>query len=283
MKKVLLILLAFLSCNLYATDYSFTIGTKHYKLVKTKKTWVDAAAWAKQDGGYLVEIGSLAEQNGVWAGIQASGVSTTYTVVNDGGGIAYIWIGATDKKVEGTWLWDGDNDGQGLNFYTGQGKWGAGNGAAVNGAYINWGGTNTGSGTNEPDDYGSNQDAAGIGMEPWPAAGAGNIAGEWNDIDKSNTLYFVVEYDVVGFEDNLNSQIQPNLVVYQDINGSIQLTSNSNMQDVEIYNIEGKRVFQSYNMNSQSLKVDVLSSTGVYFIRSRFEGDFICTRKILVR
>jgi len=281
MKRFIIVILAFFSINLYATDYSFTIGSKHYKLVKTKKSWVDAAAWAVQDGGYLVEIGSKAEQNGIWSAIQASGVSFTYTSVGDGGGVAYIWIGATDKNTEGTWLWDGDNDGQGINFYTGQGSWGAGNGAAVGGAYINWGGANTGT-TNEPDDYGSNQDAAGIGLEPWPASGMGNIAGEWNDIDKANTLYFIVEYDNVGFEEHLNKSQIPNLVVYQDLNRGINLSSDKSIQDVEIYNMEGKRVYVATNLNRQSLRIEWPNTAGIYFIRSKFVDDYIDTRKILV-
>ncbi len=282
MRKLLLFILAFASLNMYATDYSFTIGSKQYKLVKTQKTWADAAAWAVQDGGYLVEIGSLAEQNGIWSAIQASGVPTTYTSVSDGGGIAYIWIGATDKNTEGTWIWDGDNDGQGVNFYTGQGNWGAGNGAAVNGAYINWGGTNTGSGTNEPDDYGSSQDAAGIGMEPWPAAGVGNIAGEWNDIDKSNTLYFIVEYDATGINEGDNSHNTPDFKILQNENGQISIHADNAIQEVEIYNMEGKRVYLANNLNTVSYNLDSKLSSGIYFIRSRFEQG-LRSKKVYIR
>ena len=282
MRKLLLFILAVASLNMYATDYSFTIGSKQYKLVKTQKTWADAAAWAVQDGGYLVEIGSLAEQNGIWSAIQSSGVSTTYTSVSDGGGIAYIWIGATDKNTEGTWIWDGDNDGQGVNFYTGQGNWGAGNGAAVNGAYINWGGTNTGSGSNEPDDYGSSQDAAAIGMEAWPAPGTGNIAGEWNDIDKSNTLYFIVEYDATGINEGDNSQNTPDFTILQNENGQINILSDNAIQEVEIYNMEGKRVYMANNLNVVSYKLDSKLSSGIYFIRSRFEQG-LRSKKVYIR
>ncbi len=282
MKKVIILIISFLSINLYATEYNFTIGSKHYKLVKTKKTWADAAAWAVQDGGYLVEIGSVAEQNGIWSAIQNSGVSSTYTSVGDGGGIAYIWIGATDKNTEGTWIWDGNNDGQGINFYTGQGNWGAGNGVAINGAYINWGGTNTGNGTNEPDNYAGNQDAAAIGMEPWPAPGTGNIAGEWNDIDKSNTLYFIVEYDATGINEGYNSQNIPDFKILQNESKQISIYAEVTIQAVEIYNMEGKRVFLANNLNVVSYKLNSRLSSGVYFIRSWFEQG-LRSRKVYIQ
>ncbi len=46
-----------------------------------------------QRGGYLVEIGSQGEQDAVWKAIRDAGVSSSYTSVNDGGGVAYVWIG----------------------------------------------------------------------------------------------------------------------------------------------------------------------------------------------
>ena len=85
-----------------------------------------------------------------------------------GGGIAYVWIGATDQQTEGTWLWDGNNDNTGGNFWIGQGTNGSGNGAAVGGAFFYWGGTSTGT-PNEPDDYANAQDHAAIGLAGWPS------------------------------------------------------------------------------------------------------------------
>ena len=73
------------------------------------KTFSDAAAYAVERGGYLVEINSLEEQNTVFdAIINGAVVSPNYITISNGGGIAYVWIGATDNFAEGTWLWDGD-------------------------------------------------------------------------------------------------------------------------------------------------------------------------------
>ncbi len=279
MKKAFILLLTLFSINLYATDYSFTIGNKQYKIVTTMKTWSDAAAYAVQDGGHLVEIGSQAEQDGIWAAFQNSGISTTYTTVNDGGGIAYIWIGATDKNIEGTWIWDGNNDGQGTNFYTGQGSWGANNGSAVNGAYYNWGGTNTTAGNNEPDDYGSGQDAAAIGLEAWPAAGMGNIAGEWNDIDKSNSLYFIIEYEDVGFNEIEKQDLD--FRIYKN-DYKLSISSNETIKSLAIYNAEGKIIF-SNEINSSYCSINSNLNSGIYFIRSTFNNEAIKIKKIFIK
>jgi hypothetical protein len=279
MKRFTLALLAFITVNAFASDYSFTIGGKQYKIVKTKKSWTDAAAWAVSDGGHLVHIGSKAEQDSIYAAVQASGISTTYTSVPDGGGVAYIWIGATDKKTEGTWLWDGDNDGNGTNFYTGQGSWGANNGAPVNGAYVNWGGTNTGSGSNEPDDYGSSQDGAAIALAPWPMAGAGNIAGEWNDIDISNQLYFIVEYETSGI--NNNKSVKPNIDIILKGNKQIGLKSTKALKSVSIVSVTGQEVVK-IDAGGKTFIIIGLPSKGIFIYRGEFENGIVKTGKILV-
>jgi len=281
MKKILLLTLVFLSAHLGAQDFNFTLSGKKYKLVKTMKTWVDAAAWAVQDGGYLVEINSSAEQMGIWNAIAASGVSTTYTVVNDGGGIAYIWIGATDKNTEGTWIWDGDNDGQGTNFYTGQGAWGNGSGAVVNGLYNSWGGANTGS-NNEPDNYANIQDAAGIGLDAWPSAGSGNLAGEWNDISMFNQLYFIVEYEPVGFNDVLLKAPNYSFMVQQSSTKEIKIITSSPIQRLEVFDMTGKRVHIAIDITVNGLTISNLPSSGVYFIRAYYTDAVIRSKKVLI-
>lgn len=179
----------------YAAKYTFTYNGKKYEIVKEKKTWADAAMYAYSKGGHLVEIDDQGEQLAVYDAIKKSGISPTYTEAKDAGGIAYIWIGATDRNHEGQWIWDGANTGHGINFWNGEGLHGKGNGTAANNAYENWGGSASGK-PNEPDNSGGKQNAAAIGLAPWPKnSGSLGSAGEWNDINENNQLYFIVEYD----------------------------------------------------------------------------------------
>ena len=277
MKKTFLLFLAFISIQLTAQDYSFTIGNTSYKLVTTQRDWVSAAADAVQQGGHLVEINDSAEQAGIWQAIQDSGISMTYTAVSDGGGVAYVWIGATDKQNEGTWLWDGDNDNNGENFWNGQGAWGANNGSAVNGAYYNWGGTNTGT-PNEPDDYGSNQDAAAIGLEPWPSAGAGNIAGEWNDIAITNSLYYIIEFDTNTIDENKSI---PDLIIAQ--NGKkIRLQATKLLTNIEVFDLSGKQIVNFKNLQTRNFNLK-LPASGLFIIRTRFYNQTVRIDKVWVQ
>ncbi len=280
MKYFFIPVILFLAGASYATDYSFSIQGKSYKLVKTKKSWTDAAAWAAQDGGHLVHIESKAEQDSLWAAIQASGISMQYTSVADGGGVAYVWIGGTDKQSEGTWLWDGDNDGNGTNFYKGQGSWGANNGAPVNGAYVNWGGTNTGTGSNEPDNYAGNQDGAAIALEPWPAAGMGNIAGEWNDINISNQLYFIVEYETAGIKHSQNLT-SPKMLIINKGNNKLGFKSKKVIKSISIFSVSGAEIAGYHNINDTEFEL-TLPGKGVYFYKSSFDDNTVESDKILI-
>ncbi len=178
----------------------FTHENKTYEIVEQKMNWEDAAKYAKDKGGYLMQIETQAEQQAMYHEIVTNGkVQKNYTTVNDGGGIAYVWIGANDKEKEGEWKWDGDNDGKGEKFWEGQGANGEGNGKTVNERYQNWGGGQGQAVPNEPDNFLGKQNAAAIGLEAWPK-GAGFLGktGEWNDIDETNALYFIIEYDYAG-------------------------------------------------------------------------------------
>ncbi len=192
-----LLCLSFFSCDADHGNYSFTYNGKKYEIVKDRKTWADAAAYAVKRGAHLAEIKDSGEQNAVYmAFIRETDVSPEYTEVKDGGGIGYFWIGATDKNKEGVWIWDGKNAGGGTVFWLGQGANGKGDGMVVNNAYTNWGGSFNHK-ANEPDNYAGKQHAAAIGLADWPK-GQGNLghAGEWNDIDENNRLYFVIEYSI---------------------------------------------------------------------------------------
>jgi len=277
LKNTLFIFASIISLHILAQDYSFTIGTTSYKLVTTQRDWVSAVADAVQQGGHLVEINDSAEQAGIWQAIQDSGISMTYTTVSDGGGVAYVWIGATDKANEGTWLWDGNNDNNGENFWNGQGAWGANDGSAVNGAYYNWGGTNTGT-PNEPDDYGSNQDAAAIGLDAWPAAGMGNIAGEWNDIDINNSLYYIIEFDTNAIDKN---ESIPALSIDQN-NKQIRLQTTGLLSHVDVYDLNGKQIYNFDKIQSQNFSFK-LPAGGLFIIHTEFDNQSSRIDKILVK
>lgn len=148
-----------------------------YEVVEQPMTWVDAAAYAHSQGGRLAEVTSAAELKAVRAAVEAARVDPSSTVAPDGGNGAYLWLGGNDLAQEGRWLWDGDNDGQGTPFWKGQVE-----GLAVDDAFTAWG--------YEPDDYLDHQDALALSLNGWPLGSAG----QWNDVDADNKLFFIVEY-----------------------------------------------------------------------------------------
>ncbi len=182
-------------CATNQNDYYFFIDNHSYALVNEAKNWAEAANCAVEMGGYLTEINSQAEQESIYNAIVESGLSETYTLVNDGGEIAYVWIGASDLAEEGTWLWDGNGDDEGVNFWNGQGAAAANDGSPVNNLYNNWGGASKDT-LQEPDNY-QGQHCAAIGLAGWPAWEPGfyGVAGEWNDINANNKIFYIVEFD----------------------------------------------------------------------------------------
>jgi len=182
------------------TSLEFEHDGHRYLIVKELKTWTDAAKDAVAKGGYLVEIGSQAEQDAVYQGIKNAGISSTYTKVNDGGGIAYVWIGAMAISTQGlrSWIWNGANAGGTFPMFW----FGNENGSAVGGNYFNWGGKSAGK-TNEPDNFThpslapNGQSVAAIGLASWPEGSSSplGVAGEWNDIAHTNKLYYIIEFD----------------------------------------------------------------------------------------
>jgi hypothetical protein len=262
--------------------YTFEHRGQSYEVIKEMKSWTDAAAHAVTAGGYLAQINDASEQTAIMNAIQNAGISTNYTSVSDGGGIAYLWIGATDKISEGSWIWDGTNKGSGDNFWNGQGDAGAGGGTAVAGAYINWGGSSQGS-PKEPDDFFNNQDAAAIALEGWPKGTTLlGIRGEWNDIDISNLLYFVIEYDgSTGTIHNkrTNSGIYPNptssYIHVLSLNGDEIL-------HISILNMMGKEMKSIQNPAAEELLIDLNPfPNGNYLIRISYK-DKVHTEKFVL-
>ena len=176
-----------LSTSTRAPRETFTYHGHTYKIVKTARTWQNASAAAHADGGYLANIGSIAENHEIYSRLYRYIAKTDYasTVASNGGGASYVWIGGNDIDTEGTWVWEDNSQ----TFWSG----GVG-GAPVNGRYSNWG-RDTGEVQHEPDNAG-NQDAAAIALTEWQL-GSGNLgqASQWNDLKVADTLFYVVEYN----------------------------------------------------------------------------------------
>src|SRR5262245_6627676 len=107
-------------------DFIFAHADHTYRLVATPTPWAAAAAAAGTlavggQTGYLANIEDAAENAAIasqlLAGIPAA--DFTLTRAPDGGNGAYVWLGAQDLTVEGTWIWDGDFNGVGPLIGTG--------------------------------------------------------------------------------------------------------------------------------------------------------------------
>lgn len=149
--------------------YQFSYGGHSYELVPTAKTWSEAKTAAEASQGYLAMIESQAENQAIVNAISALNLS--FPTAEDGGGAAYVWLGASDRVTEGNWLWV--------------------NGSNVSSGYQNWGKGSLGT---EPDDFGGAQDSLALGMGKWPAptGGIGEL-GQWNDVNSDNKLYYLIE------------------------------------------------------------------------------------------
>ncbi len=162
--------------TVFSVLFTFSSDGTNYELVRSNMSWTDAAAFAVARGGILAEINSEEEQTAIFEALNNASIIATNTVAADGGGASYVWIGGNDLATEGEWIWDGDNDQMGAQFWMG-----VQDGSPIGGLYNNWG--------DEPDDFGSGQDGLGLAITDWPLG----VAGQWNDVDHTNELYFLVE------------------------------------------------------------------------------------------
>jgi fibronectin type 3 domain-containing protein len=122
-----------------------TYGGHRYAITPSAMTWEDAEAYAQSVGGHLVAINSSLENE--WVRRQFSSYGT-------------VWIGFTDKTLEGTWIWaDGSPS-----------------------AYTHW---NPG----EPNNSGGNENYAVM-----------NTSGGWKDASATTTARGVVEIGTGGVD-----------------------------------------------------------------------------------
>jgi hypothetical protein len=261
--SLLPIVKTFSQCAQTSNIYTFTYGGHTYEVVKELKSWMNAAICAVDRDGYLVHIDTEEEKNYIMSQLMltsAANISASYHPLTDGGGASYIWTGGTDQLSEGTWIWDGDNNDVGVNFYTGQGTAGEGNGVVIDGAYVNWGNVNG----SEPDNFywaGSEQNALGLSLGSWPHG----VAGQWNDIAIGNTLYYIIEKDQISGINEIN---KPDLIdLYPNPSSStITFTTNSNeILQLTIFNALGAIVVSEIEVvNEEIINVQNLE-VGIYF------------------
>ena len=246
--------------------YSFVHNGKTYEVIKENKTWGDATACAVERGGVLTEINDSSEQNAIFTELNLNaGINVNNTIAPDGGGGSYVWIGGNDLSVEGNWVWDGDNNNNGTQFWLGTST-----GNPIGGLYNNWG--------NEPDDFGG-QDALGLSLNGWPFG----VSGQWNDVDHLNTLYFVVELSIVleieGTDISNKISIYPNPVIdflTIEVDG-IDLRNisilNSYGQEIKIIPVEDNIVSKTIDLSSLN--------KGIYFIKISSQNGKSTIKKII--
>lgn len=270
--------------------YPFALQGKKYEFIKEPKTWEMAARCAVERGGYLAHINTQKEQDSIFQVIIRNiGKDLNYKTVPDGGGVAYVWIGATDRVSEGTWIWDGNTDGSGTPFWIGRGAGGGGGGKPINDLYNNWGGSSTSSGIRlEPDDFNGIQDGAAMALAAWPAgSGSRGSAGEWNDLSMANTLYFIIEYDQLKTAaEELGTSVQINIYP-NPANQQVKITSGSPLapiKTIRLFNILGSTVFEKSGLGASeyTLLLDQYP-TGAYFIHVILENGQSDRKKIMIR
>lgn len=252
-------------CANIANIYTFTYNGSTYEVVRENKTWSNAASCAVERGGHLAEINDSTEQNAVYAEVLSNAsIVPASTVAPDGGGASYVWIGGTDSGIEGAWVWDGNNDGTGDQYWQGTAS-----GSPVGGLYNNWG--------NEPDDFGSGQDGLGLAITDWPLG----ASGQWNDVDDLNTLYYVIEYpSTVGviYESGPQLDVYPNPAY----DNAITIASSATMKTITVFNLAGEEVLvEELDLCPiYELRISELP-TGQYILQVVLENDEVINRKIV--
>ena len=175
-------------------EISWIHGASEYHLYSDPKTWQEAKLVAESLGGKLVEIETEDENKNLFENIRKYISSNDYdqTIGTDGGGIAYIWLGGSDgdttstqSSTEWNWKWSNSN----LEIARSREEWGTG-----------WSGK-------EPDDSRGFQHRLAMGLEDWSRSNPGKYgyAGQWNDINAENKLFYVIEIPTTYKSNDINS------------------------------------------------------------------------------
>lgn len=249
-----------------ANIYSFTYNGHSYEVVKENKTWTDASTCAISRNGYLAEINDEAEQDAVFTALTDNAEIVTDNTQNQFG-TASVWLGGSDAGTEGSWIWDGNNDGMGAQFWSG-----GPNGSPVGGLYSNWGTSPA-----EPDNSGG-QDHLTIIIKP----SAVNF-GLWNDLVSTNTIYYLIEYnEVVSTEEVV---LKENITVYPNpFTNFISIENNSEIavDRISIMNILGQNIKTIYPIELTNNEINVADlEDGMYLLILHFENGEVVSRKVL--
>ena len=253
--------------------YSFTYKGQRYEIVKENQNWSDAAACAVMRGGNLAIIEDQAEQDSLFLeAMSNAGITLSNTVAGDGGGASYLWLGANDMATEGRWIWDGINFGNGVHFWQGGVA-----GMAISGAYTNWG--------TEPDNF-NNQDALGLALTDWPV-GSGSLgkAGQWNDVDTLNKLYFIIEYPSLSVPSfGINQNVDYYLASLPGISGfGVSVGKNNLIGQMRIIvrDALGKTIRDISQETDDYLEIALLP-IGLYTIQVSIGTTQLVSKKVMV-
>lgn len=280
MKKLILISSLFICYPLFSQElcdttdmYTFDYNGKSYAIVKDKKGWNHALFCAHELGGTLAIINNQEEQDAIWAEIPNAEIENNNTIANDGGQVPYLWLGGNDMNIEGEWLWVNE-DNQTTPFWEG-----SKDGSAIGGLYNNWGSNEWGG---EPDNSLDNQDALGLALTDWPF---GN-AGQWNDLNENNPLYFIVEItaDTTENEDTVSiwdhTQVI-NVSIYPNPAFDFFIVDNDDIKKISIINNLGQVLLNSNIEPSKKVNIRTLSE-GFYFVILEDSSNRKYMEKILV-
>ena len=257
---------SFGQCADTSNIYSFVHNGHSYEVVKENKTWTVASACAVSSGGYLAEIGDTAEQNAIFneltnnAGIINSRTQNQF-------GTASVWLGGSDAGTEGNWIWDGNNDGIGPQFWSG-----GPNGSPVGGLYTNWGIS-----PKEPDNSGG-QDHLTIIIKTT----AVNFS-LWNDLISTNSIYYLIEYDKVLSIQNL--ELKNKVRIFPNpFQTHITIENNNSVaiDFITVLNPLGQKVKTIYADGIINNQINISNlDNGIYILNVHFENGGSISQNIM--